>query len=503
MDYEVVIVGGGPVGMLLAAELALAEVRVCVLERLKETTPYSRALTLHPRSLELLDMRGWKADLMNLGQPVHTGHFAALETRLDFSALDSASNFSLFIPQHATERVLEEKARELGADIRRGVEVVSVQQHEQGMEIGAVSAEGPFSLSAAYAVGADGAGSLVRKQAGIAFEGTGDTLTAMLGDVVLAERSGPGVLSRYTEQGLAMIVPLPDGMHRVVVIDPERTGVPKGEPVTLEELRAALIRILGSDLGMCRPYWLSRFGNAARQAAQYRSRRLFLAGDAAHIHFPAGGQGLNVGLQEAMNLGWKLAAELQGRAPAWLLDSYHEERFPVNTELLRNTGVQTMLMGSEFSPRMQELRSMLSSLLQIPEANAQLAGGISAFHIRYAPDPAAMPHALNGRRFTELKLRLEDGTLRMAYELFHPGRFVLLHLAADERLERFAQGWRDRHLRVVRASAAAAAPDWDGVHTALIRPDGYIAWAVCRSAPEPWEAVRQGLARWCGEPVTV
>lgn len=497
MDYEVVVVGGGPVGMLLAAELALAKVKVCLLERLKETTPYSRALTLHPRSLELFDLRGLKAKLLSIGKPLSEGHFAALDTRLDFSVLDSSSNYTLYISQHDTEKVLEARAQSLGVEIRREMEVVSVRQHTEGVEVTAVGQNGEAVLTAAYVVGADGAGSLVRKQAGIPFEGTDTTLTAMLGDVVLANPPATNALSRFTEHGLVMIVPVTDRLHRVVMIDPERREVPKEEPVTLEELRSGLERILGSDLGISEPFWLSRYGNGTRQAKRYREGRIFLAGDAAHIHFPAGGQGLNVGLQEAMNLGWKLAAELKGRAPDWLLDSYHAERFPVNTALLRNTQAQTLLMGLEFSPRMMGLRSILSDLLRIPEANKELASRIAAFDVRYAPDEEA-PHALNGRRFAELKLRLDNGSVLNAYELFHPGCFVLLHLASDDRLND-AVPWREYgHIRAVRASLAGRDAEWDDVHTALIRPDGHVAWAISRSEKQPLEAVKRGIVRWCG-----
>ncbi|WP_163857162.1 monooxygenase [Paenibacillus elgii] len=497
MDYEVIVVGGGPVGMMLAGELALAGVKVCLLERLKETMPYSRALNLHPRSLELFDLRGLKTKLVSIGKLLPIGHYAALDTKLDFSLFDSSSNYTLYIPQHDTEKVLEAWAQSLGVEIRRETEAVSVRQDAQGVEVTAVGPKGEAVLTAAYVVGADGAGSLVRKQAGIPFEGTDATLTAMLGDVVLAYPPETKVLTHFNEHGLVMILPVTDRLHRIVMIDPTRMKVPKEEPVTLEELRSGLARILGSDLGISEPYWLSRFGNATRQAKRYREGRIFLAGDAAHIHFPAGGQGLNVGLQEAVNLGWKLAAELKGRAPDWLLDSYHAERFPVNTALLRNTQAQTLLMGLEFSPRMIELRSLLSDLLRIPEANKEVAARIGAFAIRYAPDEEALPHALNGRRFTELKLRLDSGAVLDAYELFHSGCFVLLHLASDNRLNDVVPWEEYGHIRVVRASIAGKAAEWDDVHTALIRPDGYMAWAVPRSEPQPLEAVKRGIARWC------
>ncbi|TKI56120.1 monooxygenase [Brevibacillus antibioticus] len=498
-DYEVIIVGGGPVGMLLAAELALAKVKVCVLERLRETTPYSRALTVHPRTLEILDMRGLKAKLLERGKPIATGHFAALDTRLDFSVLDSSSNYTLILPQHDTEKVLEEWAKSLGVEIRREEEVVAVHQDQHGVEVEAVGPNGKAVLKALYVVGADGAASIVRKHAGIPFIGKNATFTAIQGDVVLKNPPESGVPSYFNEKGMVMIVPLPAGMHRVVLIDPERMTVPKEEPVSLEELRSSLQRILGDDLGISDPFWMTRFGNATLQAQRYRDGRIFLAGDAAHIHFPAGGQGMNVGLQEAINLGWKLAAQVKGWAPDWLLDSYHTERFPINTALLTNTQVQSLLFGgSEFSPTINALRNMVSNLLQIPEANYQLATQISAFNVQYEPDGERQPHVLNGRRFTELNLRLENGVCQHAYELFHSGSFLLLHFGWDEQLYDGLDWSKYKHVLVVRASLAKETADWHDVHTALIRPDGYVAWAVSQSESNPMEAIRKGIAHWCG-----
>jgi 2-polyprenyl-6-methoxyphenol hydroxylase-like FAD-dependent oxidoreductase len=496
MDFEVIIVGGGPVGMTLAGELALAGVKTCVLERLKETMSQSRALTIHPRTLEQFDLRGIK-DKLN-GKPLPSGHFAALDTRLDFSILDSTSNYTLYIPQHDTEKVLEEWAVSLGADIRREVEVTSVEQDEEGVEIVASGSYGEIKLTANYLVGADGAGSLVRKQAGIPFTGTGETITGILGDVMLDRPPAVGVLSSYNEHGQLMVVPMAKGLHRIVLIDAERKSVPKEEPVTFEELRSSVELMIGNDLGMRNPSWLSRYGNATLQAECYRKGRIFLAGDAAHIHFPAGGQGMNIGIQEAMNLGWKLAAEQRGWAPEWLLDSYHRERFPINTALLRNTVVQTFLMGGEFSPRMIELRAMLSDLLKIPEANAQLAAQLSAFNIRYNIDNQEPDHPLNGVRLPALHLHLNDGTSSV-YDFFRTGRFLLLHLVADDDFEQAIEGLNLPHVNIVRASLQDDCSEWKDVHTALIRPDGYVAWAVANTESLPKDLIKQGIYRWCGE----
>lgn len=493
MNYDVIVVGGGPVGMMLAGELALAGVRVCVLERLEHTTPYSRALSIHPRTLEILDLRGLKQELLNIGKPIPTGHYAGLETRLDFSVVDSSSNYSLFIAQSETEKILEHRAERLGVDIRRGCEVGSVRQDADSVEVVSSDGSGGFTLTAAYVVGADGAGSTVRKQANIAFHGTNEFLTAMQGDVVLQNPPETSVVSRFNEQGMIMIVPVSAELHRVVLIDPERTAAPKDEPVTLEELRAGMIRVLGTDYGISNPYWLTRFGNATRQAERYRSGRIFLAGDAAHIHFPAGGQGMNVGLQEAMNLGWKLAAELKGWAPPTLLDSYHEERHPVNTALLRNTEVQTRLLATDFSPAMIHLRSMISDLLTSPEANYRLAAQIAAIDVRYSSQESISAHALNGCRLAEILLRSNGGELYSSYELFREGKYILLHLASDERFLQAMNPLSIQHIRLVHSSLAGAYPGWEDVHTVLIRPDGYITWAVSVNESNDLDRIKQGI----------
>lgn len=208
---------------------------------------------------------------------------------------------------------------------------------------------------------------------------------------------------------------------------------------------------------------------------------------------------MNVGLQEAINLGWKLAAHLKGWAPDWLLDSYHTERFPINTALLTNTQMQSLLFGSsEFSPSVIALRNMVSDLLQIPEANYRLATQISAFNVQYELVGEMPSHVLNGRRFTELNLCLENGECQNSYELFHSGSFLLLHLGSDERLDEALDWSKYKHIHVVRASLAKGAADWHDVHTALIRPDGYVAWAVSQEESNPLEAIRKGISYWCG-----
>ncbi|MFP7231764.1 monooxygenase [Bacillus subtilis] len=490
MNYEAAIIGGGPVGFMVASELAMAGVKTCVIERLEKPVPHSKALTLHPRTLELLEMRGILERFISCGSKIPSGHFSMLDTRLDFSGLDTSCPYTLLLPQAKTEQLLEEHARSLGAEVFRGAEVLTVTQNASEAQIIFKDRDASvWTITSLFAVGADGAGSTVRKQAGIEFPGTDSTITASLGDVSLLSPPPSGVLSLCTKEGGVMIVPLSPDRYRVVVISPYRTQTPKDVPVTEEELKTDLVRICGSDFGLTEPSWMSRFGNAARQAKRYRDGRIFLAGDAAHIHFPAGGQGLNVGLQDAMNLGWKLAAAVKGSAPSWLLDSYHEERHPAAEGLLRNTEAQTKLI--DFTQAGLHLRSMMSELLTYPEVNRHVAGQISALDVRYKPDPNMPPHRLNGARVADMELILSDGSMERLYSCLQKGTFVLLSLMQDA--DDYAQG---KGLRTVNASLAEPNEEWQDVHTILIRPDGHVAWAVDASAPDCAEVIQEGISRW-------
>ncbi|MFD7397887.1 monooxygenase [Streptomyces virginiae] len=490
MDTDVIVVGAGPTGLLLACELALAGVRTHVVERRTEPQQDSRALTLHPRSLELMDLRGLAPRFLGLGRTVPGWHFAALDTPLDFAALDSRHPYTLFLAQARTEALLAERADELGVRIHRGHTLTGLRQNEDGVEALVRGPAGdPRPVRAAYLVGCDGGRSLVRQAAGIDFPGTDETLTGVLGDFATVG-AGPAALAAARNAGV-LAVPLEGGLTRFVYIDPERMRTPARVPVTLEEFRTGLVRICGSDFGVDRPHWLSRFGNATRLAAAYRSGRVLLAGDAAHIHFPAAGQGLNTGLQDAMNLGWKLAAQVRGWAPPGLLDSYHAERHPVGRAVTENTEVQTLLAELPLVARYRRpataLRGLFEELLEMPEVNRRLADRVSALGTAY---PAARPDAdpLIGRRMPDIGLNTtgpagpaDPGATRV-YELLHRGGFALLRLAhaRDPRPRTYeapAAGGGPR-ISAVTARAAEEHPELDEVREVLVRPDGHVAWAT-------------------------
>ncbi|MGK5637937.1 FAD-dependent monooxygenase [Streptomyces sp. URMC 126] len=498
LDTEVLVVGAGPTGLLLGAELALAGVRTCVVERRATRQRDSRALNLHPRSLELMDQRGLADRFLALGRTVPGWQLAAtVRTPLDFSALTTRHPYALLLAQSRTEALLEERAKELGAVIRRGHTVTALRQDADGVEADLVGPQGPTLVRARFAAGCDGAHSIVRSAAGIAFPGTPESFTAMVGDFAVADHAH---IDRARRNGV-LIARLEPGLTRFVVMDPERMRVPSGEPVTLEEFRAALTRVCGTDCGIARPGWLSRFGNATRLAEHYRHRRLFLAGDAAHIHFPVGAQGLNTGLQDAMNLGWKLAAELRGWAAPGLLDTYHAERHPVGRAVTDRTLAQTLLVELPLTDRYRRgatvLCELLDTLLGLPEVNRRLAGELSALDTAYPPtDPTA--HPCVGRPVPDTPLVMtRDGRRTRIHRLLHEGRFVLLHLTEHGPTDLSAFALRHQAISVTAATTEGDDPTVKDLTEILIRPDGHIAWATHTTSPDRLHSERtQALRTW-------
>ncbi|MFF4473630.1 monooxygenase [Streptomyces sp. NPDC001599] len=503
MSTDVIVVGAGPTGLMLACELALAGVRTRILERRAEPQRDSRALTLHPRSVELMDQRGLLDRFLPLGRAMPGWHFAGLRTQLDFSALDSRHGYTLFLPQARTEAILEQRAHELGVEISRGHEVLGVRQDGDGVEVEVrTPGGGTETAHSLYMVGCDGGRSIVRRAAGIGFPGTDETLTGVLGDFKVVDPR-PGALDAARARDV-IVVPLEAGVTRFVYLDPERIRVPAREPVSLEEFRTSLTRITGSDCGVAEPVWLSRFGNATRLAESYRSGHILLAGDAAHIHFPAAGQGLNTGLQDAVNLGWKLAAVVGGWAPPGLLDGYDGERRPVGRSVTENTEVQTLLVEltlvTQYRRPAAALRALLDELLGMAEVNRRLADRVSALGTSYPP-PDTDADPLVGRRMPDVGLTAAGSEATRVCELLRGGRFVLLSLAGNPDLrESVDAGWGPR-VTTVAVDKSDQHEDLDGVREVLVRPDGHVAWATRTTdgAARGDERV-QALTAWAGTP---
>lgn len=491
-EYDVVVVGGGPVGMMLAAELRLAGVDVAVLERLAERSPHSKAFGLHARSLEVLDRRGLVDRFRAGARSWANGHFAGLDEWVDFSVLDSSHPYALLVQQTKTEQLLEERAVELGADVLRRHEVSAIQQDDNGVTVDGQRPEGAFRFRAKYVVGCDGARSLVRKTAGIDFPGSGGRVTARLGDVRLREGEDAPMGMERTERGLLFCVPLEEGYHRVATFD-FAVGKDPAEELTLDELTSSMREIWGTDHGAHDARWLSWFTDSARLADTYRNGRLLIAGDAAHVHFPVGGQGLNLGLQDAFNLGWKLAAAVAGTAPSGLLDSYTEERRAPAAKVLENTRAQIALMNPD--PDVTALRGLVTDWMRLGQVNHYIAEMLTGVGVRYDLD--GPEHPLLGVFAADLQLDVAGESTRLS-DLMHDGDAILLDLGG---LPETAEGVRDwaaepkGKIRVVEATCA----DRPELAAVLIRPDGYVAWAADRDGTEVRKNVNAALERWFGQ----
>jgi len=488
--YDAVVVGGGPVGMWLAAELHRAKVRVVVLEKRAERSPHSKALTVYPRTIEMFATRGLADRFVNQGTPVPSSHFAILDNRLDFSFLDTRYPFTLFLPQRRTEELLSEHLAELGVPVLRSHDVTGVRQSGTGVEVDVATASGAATVEAAYVVGCDGAASMVRKAAGIEFAGTPSTWHCILGDIELADPPAGRALTMSTRGGSLYMVGLGANRWRLATIDHATLFDPPTGPVTFAELRASALRLAGTDFGMRETpdAWLSRVGNETRQARTYRNGRVFLAGDAAHIHFPAGGQGLNLGLQDAANLAWKLGAELRGWAPSWLLDSYEAERAPVGLEVIDDSLAQCGLFASPGRESVA-LRDRFNRLLGEHESLCRsLAVRLSGLAVRYITPNGSGVTQLAGQRVPDLALR--GAPAASIYGLLHSAKFVLL--CRPPQAHDYSK-YHDR-LDVVTAELADDRPEWQGVRAMLIRPDGYLAWTLRESGPHS----DPPLASWLG-----
>jgi 2-polyprenyl-6-methoxyphenol hydroxylase-like FAD-dependent oxidoreductase len=465
---QVVIVGAGPTGLLLAGDLAAAGVPVTVLERrAAQDANLTRAFAVHARTLETLDARGLADELVTTGARVGAlrllGH-----ADLDLSWLPSRYPYLLVTPQYETERLLEARALGQGVDIVRGVDVQSLRQ--DGDEVQVHTDRGAWQAS--YVVGADGVGSTVRQALGMPFPGRSAVRSVMLADVKLADAPTDTLTVNAAGDAFGFLAPFGDGWYRVIAWD-KHHPLPDDAPVDLDELRATMRRALGTDFGMHDPRWTSRFHSDERQVPQYRSGRVFLAGDAAHVHSPAGGQGMNTGLQDAANLSWKLTAAVQGHAAPGLLDTYQQERHPVGRLVLRLSG--GLLRVATTPPALlPAVRALVATALRTPPLAHRAAGLISGIAINY-PRPAGA-HPMTGHRAPDVRLTAGE----RLYQGLRAGRFVLVTTAE-------APSGTERVL--------VHRPTVERIPTMLVRPDGYVAWAA--DNPQP-TALQAAITQWCG-----
>jgi 2-polyprenyl-6-methoxyphenol hydroxylase-like FAD-dependent oxidoreductase len=462
-EHAVVIAGGGPTGLMLAGELALAGVDVAIVERRAgQDLIGSRAGGLHARTIEILDQRGIADRFLAEGTVAQVAGFAWI--RLDISDFPTRHPYGLALWQRHIERILAGWVEELAVPNYRERAVTGFAQDDSGVE---VALSDGASLRAAYLVGCDGGRSLIRKAAGIDFPGWDATISNLIAEVELAEEPAWG--PRRDTLGVHGLSRMEDGRVRVLVT--EQHAGHTAEP-TLRDLSEALIAVYGSDFGVHSPTSISRFTDMARQAASYRVGRVLLAGDAAHVHYPTGGQGLNIGVQDAVNLGWKLAQVIKGTAQESLLDTYQTERHPVAARVLRDTMAQVALLRTD--DRTDALREIAAELLSMDEPRKRLGGVMSGLDLHY---DLGEGHPLLGRRMPDLDLVTADGPLR-AFTLLHAARPVLLNLGEPGGFD--ITPWADR----VQLIDATCGGRWElpvlGAVTAptavLIRPDGYVAW---------------------------
>ncbi|GAA2677129.1 FAD-dependent monooxygenase [Actinoplanes palleronii] len=499
-DVDVVVVGGGPAGTMLACELRLAGVRTLVVERMTEPFGHAKALGLHARTIEEFELRGAHEDLLDGAPKLRGGHFASLPSPLVYEVLDSRHPYGLYRTQVEVEELLTARAGRLGAEIRRGHELVRLEQDDTGVTAGIRGPDGEYQIRSRYLVGCDGGRSTTRKLAGIEFPGQEPSLAVLLadakfsGELPVGEGMGPlrpyGVVRPEKRAWFSAVPLFEPGLHRVMVFWYGRTFPDRRAPVTEQEMRAALVDIAGSDFGLCDIEWLTRLTDSSRQAEQYRRGRVFLAGDAAHVTFPAGGPGMNMGLQDSMNLGWKLGAAVHGWGGDTLLDSYHSERHPVGELVLRNTRLQVVLLDPD--PNLRALRDTFTDLLRMPQVNRYFAGLGVALDIEYDLPGA---HPMIGRRMPDVPLVTPESR-RYLSEYFHCGHGVLVMLGRAAGASDVATAWKDR---VDVLTGTAAEPDDRLANAFLVRPDGYVCWAgdpVAEAAE-----LRAALETWFGAPL--
>jgi 3-(3-hydroxy-phenyl)propionate hydroxylase len=482
-EHAVVIVGGGPTGMMLAAELTLAGIDALIVERrATQELDSPRSRGLHSRTIEVLDQRGVAERFLAEGTPYPGVGFAYI--RLDISDFPTRHNYLLGLAQPDFERIMAGWIEELGVPTIRLLEVVGFTQDHTGVD---VALSDGSTLRARYLVGCDGGRSVVRKTAGIDFPGFDPSASFVTAEVEMTDDPPLGI--RPEGGGIGPVNPGGKGLYGVVVREQQTDHL---DGATMQDLRDALVATYGTDFGAHSPRWITRFTDMTRQADSYRRGRVLLAGDAAHIHAPLGGQGLNVGVQDAVNLGWKLAQVVKGISAESLLDTYHDERHPVGARVQQDTMAQTALANAD--DRHRALHATMTELLAMDEPRRHIAGMMAGLDVHYDFDEG---HPLLGRRMPDLDLRTADGPTRV-FALLHEARAVLLDLSGSDRFDEAP--WAGR-VRFVHASYDGV---WElpiigqiaGPAAVLIRPDGHVAWVGDLADPE----LSRALERWFGAP---
>ncbi|WP_029083221.1 FAD-dependent monooxygenase [Bradyrhizobium sp. th.b2] len=484
-EHQVVISGGGPTGLMLAGELALAGVDVAIVERrASRDLTGSRAGGLHARTIEVLDQRSIADRFVAQGTRHPAVLFHSHLVPLDITDLPTRRNYTLGLWQTHTERILGEWVDELAVPIYRGREVTGFTQDDSGVDVALSDGQ---SFRAQYLVGCDGGRSVIRKTAGIEFVGWDATKSWLNAEARMSGEPEWGM--RQDDTGTSAIGKVEDGRVRVVLTERQLGG---GSEPTLRDISEALIAVYGTDFGIHSPLWISRFTDLTRQAVAYRKQRVLLAGDAAHVHPPMGGQGLNIGVQDAVNLGWKLAQVVKLTAPDSLLDSYHAERHPVAARVLRNTMAQVALGRTD--ARSKALNEIVSELLRTDEPRKQFAAMMSGLDVHY---DLGCGHPLLGRRMPDLDLVTANGPLRV-FALLHQARPVLLNFGEPGSFD--ITGWADR-VQLVDADTTGgwelpAVGPVSAPTAVLVRPDGYVAWV----GEQTRTGLTDALTTWFGAP---
>ncbi|MEE1931071.1 FAD-dependent monooxygenase [Streptomyces sp. TRM 70351] len=493
--YEVVIAGAGPTGLCLAGELALAGIRCRVVERRDHRTQESRALGLHGRTMEVLRMRGVADAVLKRANPVKQVRVSLGGSLLDLRKLPSDYGQLTIIPQGETEEILEERARKLGVTIERGVKLTGCEQDGDEVVMRLESGDRQWEERTPWLVGCDGAYSRVREAMGAEFVGDVYPYTIIVADVKLGVPLDEQLLIHVGRAGLVVCTDFGNGWYRLGVIDRGKEW--SDDPVTLDEVRETLHKLFGKDLRPSEPLWTSRFRIQERQASTYRKGRMIIAGDAAHVHSPLGGQGLNLGIQDAMNLGWKLSAVVTGRGSDRLLDTYQEERRRVSQGVIKVTDIATRMMTSDALPARAARLIGVSTATRVPKSHLVAVGHLSGIATAY-PTTAdrRCPDGTSGHRVPDLVMRTGPARGERLFEVMRSGTFVLIDQSGAQP-SGLLKPWGGQVIEL-RGTVDGAKGPWTGSEMILVRPDGYCAWAGSRerAATELPAAMR----RWAGAP---